>query len=82
MARRRVEELTSSLPQEVESVRVSVSPRDFTSHRVHWTWLGPYPCPCYLHPSSGLDLASFPMALPPSLYLIGLLNASCMVGPM
>ncbi|TNN63374.1 hypothetical protein EYF80_026396 [Liparis tanakae] len=28
------------------------------------------PCPCFLHPASGLDLASFPMALSPSLCLL------------
>ncbi|TNN66543.1 hypothetical protein EYF80_023229 [Liparis tanakae] len=43
------------------------------------------PCPCFRHPAPGLDLASFPMARPPSLCLLpywsGLFrDASCLVG--
>jgi len=52
-------------------IEASESLCDFTSHL---TWmclkLVLTPCPCFLHPASGLDLASFPMALPPSLCLL------------
>jgi len=43
---------------------------NFTSHRTWLCLMLKDPCPCFLHPASGLDLASFPLALPPSLCLL------------